>query len=60
MSYNIIIAALGSDAEGVVRVARDEWEPAKLRYNLETFWAWNIRGQFGYEADGPCVFIEFS
>ena len=55
----IIVAALGQDADGTVSIDRDDWSENILSYNLCNLWAWNIRGQFGYESDGPCVFVEW-
>ena len=59
-AYQIVTAALGSLEEDVILTNRTNWTSHKLQRNLDRFWAWNIRGQFGYEADGPCVFIEWS
>ena len=59
MGYQIITAALGMDEDGVVKTDRDSFSSSQLALNLALHWAWNIRGQFGYEADGPCVFIEW-
>ena len=32
---------------------------AKLAYNMENLYAWNLRGSYGFESDGPCVFIRY-
>lgn len=31
----------------------------RLKDNMDRKWAWNINGRYGYEADGPCVFVEY-
>ena len=59
MKYQIVTAALGSCEDGVILTPRANWSAARLERNLTCYWAWNIRGQFGYESDGPCVFIEW-
>ncbi len=31
----------------------------RLAYNMENLYAWNLRGSYGFESDGPCVFIRY-
>ena len=62
LMYKIVIAALGYLEKGepeVVKVDPAQFSAWKLKDNMDRLWAWNINGRHGYEADGPCVFVEY-
>jgi len=57
--YEIMIASLDSDSPDGTLLAVDpkEWPPERLKYNLETFWAWNM--QYVMQTDGPVAMINW-
>ncbi len=60
--YYIVIAALGTQGTAkynVILVHRDTRTGSQLQHCLDNLWAWDVRGMCGYDADGPCVFIEY-
>ncbi len=32
---------------------------SRLAYNMEYLYAWNLNGSYGFQSDGPAVFIRY-
>ncbi len=64
-NYRVAIATLGIGIKELLEGV-EEWHWIKPEvtnsqfiYNMGELYAWNLRGSFGFDSDGLCVFINW-
>lgn len=66
MNYTIAIGTLGVCAQDILDgvpgfhwINRFQYGTGHLTHNMNDLYAWNLRGSYGFESDGPCCFIKY-